>query len=126
MLFNFKFIPSQFEEKFDEMNSVQPSMSFPLASSTGSNDNPAVETTIVGNGLENGSRIQNGQGVNSDLYNPQDISGGIMKILPSEVDVSVLIYFGNNREGDNGYLCMLKYFFMYKQDIHKSIYRDLR
>ncbi|XP_074355252.1 transcription factor E2FA isoform X2 [Apium graveolens] len=80
------YLVSQFEEKFDEMNSVQPSMSFPLASSTGSNDNPAAETTIMGNGLENGSRTQNGHGVNSDLDNPQDISGGIMKILPSEVD----------------------------------------
>lgn len=75
-------------------------MSFPLASSTGSNDNPATETTIVGNGLENGSRTQDGHGVNSDLYNPQDISGGIMKILPSEVDVSVLIYLGINKKGD--------------------------
>lgn len=105
---------------------MQPSVSLPLASSTGSNDNPAPETTIVGNGLENGSSTQNGHGVNSDLYNSQDISGGIMKILPSEVDVSVLIYVGNNRKGDDGYLCMLKYFFMYKLVIHKSIYRDLR
>lgn len=80
------YLVSQFEEKFDEMNSVQPSMSFPLASSTGSSDNPAAETTIVGNRLENGSGTQDGHGVNSDLYNPQDTSGGIMKILPSEID----------------------------------------
>lgn len=89
---------SQFEEKFDEMNSVQPSMSLPLASSTGSNDNPAAETAIVGHGLENGTMTQDGHGVNSDLYTSEDISGGIMKILPSELDVSVLICLGNNQK----------------------------
>ncbi|WOH06212.1 hypothetical protein DCAR_0625635 [Daucus carota subsp. sativus] len=80
------YLVSQFEEKFDEMNSVQPSMSLPLASSTGSNDNPAAETAIVGHGLENGTMTQDGHGVNSDLYTSEDISGGIMKILPSELD----------------------------------------
>ncbi|KAK6126508.1 hypothetical protein DH2020_039742 [Rehmannia glutinosa] len=37
------YLVSQFEEKFEEMNGVEQSTSFPLASSYGSNENPAME-----------------------------------------------------------------------------------
>lgn len=79
---------SQFEEKFDEMNGVQPSGNFPLGSSCGSNENPVAEVSMMGNtGVESGALVQDVNGMNSEIYESQD-SGGMMKILPSDVDVS--------------------------------------
>uniref|UniRef100_A0A5B7BK93 Putative transcription factor E2FA isoform X2 n=1 Tax=Davidia involucrata TaxID=16924 RepID=A0A5B7BK93_DAVIN len=81
------YLVSQFEEKFDEMNGVDPSMSFPLASSSGSNDNPPTEMATVGSsGVETEAQAHDGHRMSSDLNVSQDCPGGIMKIVPSDVD----------------------------------------
>ncbi|KAA8516795.1 hypothetical protein F0562_017095 [Nyssa sinensis] len=81
------YLVSQFEEKFDEMNGVDQSMSFPLASSSGSNDNPPTEMATGGSsGVAIEAQAQDGRRMNSDLNVSQDHPGGIVKIVPSDVD----------------------------------------
>ncbi|CAL5357015.1 unnamed protein product [Camellia sinensis] len=80
------YLVSQFEEKFEEMNGGEPSMNFPIASSSGSNENPATETTTGSIGVEIEPRAQDGHGLSSDLNVSQDYAGGIMKIVPSDID----------------------------------------
>lgn len=80
-------IHSQFEEKFEEINGVQVPANFP--SSSGVNENPT--TTI---GTENRAKDievqgQYDHGVCVDPNVPQDSVSGIMKIVPSDVDVSL-------------------------------------
>ncbi|KAL6337103.1 hypothetical protein AAG906_036417 [Vitis piasezkii] len=75
------YLVSQFEEKFEEMNGTQPPLSFPLASSSGSNENPSTEVVIAdssGKELE----PQDGYQMCSDLTASQEFIGGIMKIVP--------------------------------------------
>ncbi|KAM7499933.1 hypothetical protein LguiA_024347 [Lonicera macranthoides] len=83
------FLVSQYDDKFEEMNGIEPSMSYPLASSSGSNGNPPLaEMANVVNSEEMEIETQGQQDANtmsSDLRIPQDYSGGIMKIVPSEV-----------------------------------------
>uniref|UniRef100_A0A5B6ZWZ9 Putative transcription factor E2FB n=1 Tax=Davidia involucrata TaxID=16924 RepID=A0A5B6ZWZ9_DAVIN len=81
------YLVSQFEEKFEEINGVDPSMSFPLASSSGSNENPPMEMATEGSsGVEIEAQTQDGHRMSSDLNVSQDYAGGIMKIVPSDVD----------------------------------------
>ncbi|KAM7499931.1 hypothetical protein LguiA_024345 [Lonicera macranthoides] len=79
----------QYDDKFEEMNGIEPSMSYPLASSSGSNGNPPLaEMANVVNSEEMEIETQGQQDANtmsSDLNIPQDDSGGIMMIVPSEV-----------------------------------------
>ncbi|XP_059646596.1 transcription factor E2FA-like [Cornus florida] len=80
------YLVSQFEEKFEEMNGVDPSMSIPLASSSGSNENTTAEVAHVGSsGVEIEAQAQ-GHRMGSDLNVSQDNAGGIRKIVPSDVD----------------------------------------
>ncbi|KAI7991743.1 Transcription factor E2FA [Camellia lanceoleosa] len=80
------YLVSQFEEKFEEMNGGEPSMNFPIASSSGSNENPATETTTGSIDVEIEPWAQDGHGLSSDLNVSQDYAGGIMKIVPSDID----------------------------------------
>ncbi|CAK9180584.1 unnamed protein product [Ilex paraguariensis] len=81
------YLVSQFEEKFEEMNGVEPSMNFPLASSSGSNENLATETATMGiSGLQIEAQAQDGHRMSSDPSASQEYAGGIMKIVPSDVD----------------------------------------
>jgi transcription factor E2F3 len=83
---------SQFEEKFEDMNSVEPPVSFPVASSSGSNENPPTEVVnvnITRNEIE--PQALYGHQISSDLSASQDFAGGMMKIVPSDVDVSFVI-----------------------------------
>lgn len=83
------FYCSQFEEKFEEVNGVEPSMSFPLASSSGSNENAATEMTPVASSMvEFEPPAQNSHRMSSDPIVSQDNAGGIMRIVPSDINVS--------------------------------------
>lgn len=80
---------SQFEEKFEEMNAVEP-VSLPLSSSSGSNEHLTTEMAHVehnGKGLEPQAQVSSH--TCSDLNASQEFGGGIMKIVPSDVDVSI-------------------------------------
>lgn len=85
-----EFFSSQFEEKFEEMNGVEPPASLPLASSSGSNEHLTAEMTPLehnGKGLE--SQTQLSSHTCSDLNASPEFGGGIMRIVPSDVDVSL-------------------------------------
>ncbi|XP_022756017.1 transcription factor E2FB-like [Durio zibethinus] len=79
------YLVSQFEEKFEEIQGVDPPANFP--STSGLNENPA--TTMVteeSRGKEIEMQGQDINGMCSDLNVSQDFVSGIMKIVPSEVD----------------------------------------
>ncbi|KAL6988521.1 E2F transcription factor 3 [Sarracenia purpurea var. burkii] len=81
------YLVSQFEEKFEEMNGVEPSMSFPIASSSGSNENAATEmTNVISSGVEIEPHAQDCHRMSSVPNVSQDYVGGIMKIVPSDID----------------------------------------
>ncbi|KAK9062434.1 hypothetical protein SSX86_019620 [Deinandra increscens subsp. villosa] len=70
------YLVSQFEEKFEDVDGAeQQPMPMPIASSSGSNDNPITESNIVAN---------TGMAVEHNI--PQDSPGRIMKIVPSDVN----------------------------------------
>ncbi|KAI7747547.1 LOW QUALITY PROTEIN: hypothetical protein M8C21_002004, partial [Ambrosia artemisiifolia] len=72
------YLVSQFEEKFEDADGVdQPMPMVPVASSSGSDDNP--EASIE-------PQPQHVNNMNSDSNLPQDSPGRIMKIVPSDVD----------------------------------------
>ena len=74
------------------MNSVEPSTSFPIASSSGSNENPATEmTTVVSSGVEVEPQAQYSHRMSCDPNLSHDYPGGIRKIVPSDIDVSVIL-----------------------------------
>ncbi|CAN4089615.1 unnamed protein product [Withania somnifera] len=73
--------------QFEEMNGVEPSTAIPGASSSGSKDYPATEISTVSNNVtENEGQTQNVDQLSSDICTSQDYCGGMMKILPSDVD----------------------------------------
>ncbi|XVE79178.1 hypothetical protein DITRI_Ditri14bG0037100 [Diplodiscus trichospermus] len=79
------YLVSQFEEKFEEIEGVDPPSNFP--STSGLNENPA--TTMVTEESRGKEIEMLGQDTNrmcSDLNAPQDFGSGIMKIVPSDVD----------------------------------------
>ncbi|KAI5674423.1 hypothetical protein M9H77_14787 [Catharanthus roseus] len=81
------YLVSQFEEKFEEMNAVEPAISYPLASSSGSNDIPTAEgSTLERSGLGLGELSQDGNRTTADHGASPDYGAGMMKILPSDVD----------------------------------------
>lgn len=85
---------SQFEEKFDDINGVEPPVSFPIASGSGSNEQSTTEmVTGHSRGKEIEPRAQQAQvdQTNSDINASQEFAGGMMKIVPSDVDVSIII-----------------------------------
>lgn len=88
------FLPSQFEEKFEEMNGAEPPVNIPLGSSSGSNENLESEQPLPLEGSIRKEIEPRGQVTNkmsSDLAPSQEFIGGLMKIIPTEVDVSFTI-----------------------------------
>ncbi|KAJ7942457.1 Transcription factor [Quillaja saponaria] len=84
------YLISKFEEKFEEMNGVEPPMSLPLASSSGSNEDPATEVlTMESNGKGVEPQALHSHHLCSDLNASQEFAGGMMKIVPSDVDNDV-------------------------------------
>ncbi|XP_021278199.1 transcription factor E2FB isoform X1 [Herrania umbratica] len=79
------YLVSQFEEKFEEIQGVDPPPNFP--STSGLNENPG--TTMVmeeSRGKEIETQGQDTNRMCSDLNASQDFVSGIMKIVPSDVD----------------------------------------
>ena len=71
------------------MDGVEQHAPMPVASSSGSSDNPATESTIVANaGMEVEVHPQPVENMNSGHNMPQDSPGRITKIVSSDVNVS--------------------------------------
>jgi transcription factor E2F3 len=86
------YFSSQFEENFEEMNNVEASVSIPLASISASHGNPMTEmTTDVRTQGRSGSLAQQAQTMFSDPNTTQEL-GGMMKIVPSDIHVSVAVH----------------------------------
>ncbi|PKI48258.1 hypothetical protein CRG98_031360 [Punica granatum] len=81
------YLVSQFEEKFEEMNNVEPPSSFPLASGTRSSASTSGEGF---NAVSNNAEITESEAypyqVSLDANGSNESVGGIMKIVPSDVD----------------------------------------
>ncbi|WCJ41886.1 Transcription factor E2FB [Euphorbia peplus] len=80
------YLVSQFEEKFEEIHSVEPP---PSDCPPSSDFNENLATTVVpaeSRGKEPEIQGQDDQRMCSDLSKPQDFVSGIMKIVPSDVD----------------------------------------
>ncbi|XP_047333528.1 transcription factor E2FA-like isoform X2 [Impatiens glandulifera] len=87
------YLVSQFEEKFEEMNSIQPSMNLPISSSSGSNENAVNDPTAErSNDVAIRSEVQTIQGPgrirshDTTTVSQDYAAGGIMKILPTDID----------------------------------------
>ncbi|XP_065854895.1 transcription factor E2FA isoform X2 [Euphorbia lathyris] len=79
------YLVSKFEEKFEDENG-EPSASYPHSSASGSNEMPANEM-ISEQRIEEGVEPQpQGQISFFDLDASQELSGGMMKIVPSDDD----------------------------------------
>ncbi|XP_022766988.1 transcription factor E2FA-like isoform X2 [Durio zibethinus] len=78
------YLVSQFE-KFEEMNGVEPPVSVPLASSSGSNENQ-VELVNVDTRKEIEPQAQQTHQMGSDINASQESVGGMMRIVPSDID----------------------------------------
>ncbi|KAK6152253.1 hypothetical protein DH2020_014888 [Rehmannia glutinosa] len=85
------YLVSQFEEKFEEMNGVEQSTSFPLASSYGSNENPAMErASFTETSEQYEAHTEESHGLSSTFDASQECTGGMTKITPSNIDVSLI------------------------------------
>ncbi|XP_057981917.1 transcription factor E2FA [Malania oleifera] len=81
------YLVSQFEEKFEEMSSVEPPISLPPASSSGSSENPTRDMVALENsGKDIEPVAQDCHRLSSDFNASQESLGGMMKILPSDMD----------------------------------------
>lgn len=81
------YLISQFEEKFEEINGADPPTGFPLASSSGSNEQLVTEMVPAecsGKELEPQALLSSQ--AYSDLNASQEFAGGMMKIVPSDAD----------------------------------------
>lgn len=76
---------SQFEERFEEIGTELPSS---LPSKATFNEKPPSTSAEDGNGKEIQMPGSDAHGLSPD-YNSQDFVGRIMKIVPSDVDVSL-------------------------------------
>lgn len=80
------YLISQFEEKFEEVNGAELPM-IPLASSSGSNEQLMTEMVPAEcSGKELEPQTQLSSHAFSDLNASQEFAGGMMKIVPSDVD----------------------------------------
>ncbi|PIA61844.1 hypothetical protein AQUCO_00200087v1 [Aquilegia coerulea] len=82
------YLVSQFEEKFEEDNDVETPSSIPLPSSSGSNEKKQATTIAMEEGRreEMDNQGQDTNRMSSEVIASQDFVGGIMKIVPSDVD----------------------------------------
>ncbi|KAK4480893.1 hypothetical protein RD792_011747, partial [Penstemon davidsonii] len=80
------YLVSQFEEKFEEMNGVEPAPSFPLVSNSATNENPSLErASLAHSAQEIEAQTQECHGLNTDFCAPEDYAGGMTKIIPSNI-----------------------------------------
>ncbi|KAL3839368.1 hypothetical protein ACJIZ3_023959 [Penstemon smallii] len=79
------YLVSQFEEKFEEMNGVEPAP-FPLASNSGTNEDPSLErASLAHSAQEIEAQTRECHGLNTDFCAPEDCAGGMTKIIPSNI-----------------------------------------
>lgn len=72
------------------MNGVEPSMNYPIASSSGSKDSPIADTsTREKSGPWMGALSHDGNRSSADLVASLDYTGGMTKIVPADIDVSI-------------------------------------
>lgn len=72
------------------MNGAEPPVSFPLASSSESNEHPVTEVVnMESTRKEIEPQAQLAHQMCSDINASQEFAGGMMKIVPSDVDVSI-------------------------------------
>lgn len=84
---------SQFEEKFEEIHGALATPNLP--SSSGFIENPVLTTmTTESRGKEIEIQGQDAHRECADVNASHDFVSGIMKIVPSEIDVSFLSSFG--------------------------------
>ncbi|XWS56051.1 hypothetical protein CRYUN_Cryun09bG0053500 [Craigia yunnanensis] len=79
------YLVSQFE-KFEEMNCVEPPVSVPRASSSGSNENQVELVNVEGTRKEIEPQAQQTHQMGSDINASQESVGGMMRIVPSDID----------------------------------------
>ncbi|GMI79691.1 E2F transcription factor 3 [Hibiscus trionum] len=80
------YLVSQFEEKFEEMNGVNPPLSVPHASISGSNENQVELVNTVGTQDEIEPQAQQNHQIGPDVNASQESVGGMMRIVPSDID----------------------------------------
>ncbi|RXH76375.1 hypothetical protein DVH24_019263 [Malus domestica] len=81
------YLVSQFEEKFEDVHGAEPPVNFPIASGSGSNEHPTTEVvTVESSGKEIEPWLQQVHHTCSDVNASQEFAGGMMKIVPSDVD----------------------------------------
>ncbi|XP_017977856.1 PREDICTED: LOW QUALITY PROTEIN: transcription factor E2FA [Theobroma cacao] len=79
------YLVSQFEEKFEELNGVEPPVRLPLASSSGSNENQVELVNVDSTRKEVEPQAQTHQ-MGSDINASQESVGGMMRIVPLDID----------------------------------------
>lgn len=73
------------------MNGVEQSTNFPIASSSGSNANPAVErSSLAHSAPQIEAQTRESHELNSVFGASQEYAGGMTRIIPSNIDVSVV------------------------------------
>ncbi|KAM2976652.1 hypothetical protein FF2_013698 [Malus domestica] len=81
------YLVSQFEEKFEDVHGAEPPVNFPIASGSGSNEHSTTEVvTVESSGKEIEPWLQQVHHTCSDMNASQEFAGGMMKIVPSDVD----------------------------------------
>uniref|UniRef100_A0A2P2J3J1 Transcription factor E2FA isoform X1 n=1 Tax=Rhizophora mucronata TaxID=61149 RepID=A0A2P2J3J1_RHIMU len=78
------YLVSQFEENFEEMNGVKPSASFSHTSCSNSKENPT--DMVAAEAIRKECQAQQANYMVSDLDASQEFVGGMMKIVPSDID----------------------------------------
>lgn len=74
------------------MNGVEDSTNFPAASSSGAHENIAVERSSMAHGSPQvETQAQDSHELNTMYDSHQEFAGGMTKILPSNIDVSVVL-----------------------------------
>ncbi|XVE96321.1 hypothetical protein REPUB_Repub02eG0211400 [Reevesia pubescens] len=80
------YLVSHFEEKFEEINGVEPTVSLPLALSSGSNENQVELVNVEGTRKESEPQAQQTPQMGSHINASKESFGGIMRIVPSDID----------------------------------------
>jgi hypothetical protein len=86
LLLSFTYHSSQFEEKFEEINGAEELRNIP--STSGLNENPAPTMVTEDRGKDVEIQGQEDDSICADPAASQDFMSGIMKIVPSDVNVS--------------------------------------
>lgn len=102
---------SQFEEKFEEIHGAEATPNLP--SNSGLVENPALTMiTQESGGKEIEMQGQDAHRECTNLNASQDFVSGIMKIVPSEIDVSSYVLLGELSSLPDNIICSFKKCFL--------------